>query len=110
MPCYSNIQTVMLDIATIEKVAAELGVKVEKKTANSYVLRKDGEYIAIEREAADKPFYTRRYSGSGSWDTAIIEPLLLAYAKDKIKKVMKAKGYAVAAGSKPNELLFTSYK
>jgi hypothetical protein len=110
MPCYSNIKTVMLDIATIEQVAAELGIKVEKRNANSYTLRKDREYITIERDALDQPFHTRAYSGSNAWDTQIMDPMLPAYAKAQIKKVMKAKGYTVASGSKPNELVFTSYK
>jgi hypothetical protein len=110
MPCYSNIKTVLIDLSVIEKVAAELGIKVEKKTANSYTLRKDGEYITIERQSAGQPFNTKAYSGSNRWDEVILPPLVQAYAKAQIKAVFKKAGYTVSAGDKPNTLQFISYK
>lgn len=110
MPCYTNVKTVMLDIEVIKKVAAELGIKVEKNSPHRYTLSKGLEHITIEREAEAQPFYTKRYSGSNSWDVEIIKPLLPAYARAQIKAVFKKAGYTVAAGAQPNQLQFTSYK
>jgi|DewCreStandDraft_4_1066084.scaffolds.fasta_scaffold114418_1 hypothetical protein len=110
MPCFTNIKTVLIDFPVIEKVAAELGIKVEKHTTNSYTLSKGSEHITIERRAAGEPFFTKAYSGSSNWDEVLLPPLVQGYARAQLKAVFKKAGYTAAAGQKPNELQFISYK
>jgi hypothetical protein len=110
MPCYSNIQTVLLEMKSIEAAAALLGIKIEKRTANAYTLRKGNEYITIQRSADGQKFETKAYSGSGKWDTEIMQPLVKAYAKEQIKVFAKKSGYTLSAGSQPDTYVLTSFR
>lgn len=103
MPCYSQIETVLIDIATIEKAAALLGITVSRRNANSYVLQKGSERIIIDRTGEGEKFYT------SASQNGIIKPLSQAYAKEMIKAFAKKKGYVVSAGSKPGEIILTQY-
>lgn len=110
MPCYVNIQTVITDLDSLEKAAAELGITVEKHSANLITLRKGSDYIKLERQAGSKKFDTVRYSGSNNWPETILNPLLPAYAKKQIKKFAARKGMTVSAGAKQGQYVLTSYK
>jgi len=110
MPCYSNIQTVLLDLKTIESAAAALGMTVTKKTANYYMISKGHEHIDIQRSADGQKFETVAYTGSAYWPQQVLEPLVMQYAKERTKALMKAKGYMVSQGQNANELVFTSYR
>lgn len=110
MPCFSKMQTVLIDLPTIEKAAEALGFKVEKRTANSFTLRKGNEYITIEREKEGGKFSTKPYSGSNNWPDEILAPLIKSYARETIKTYYKSKGYTMSAGATQDELVFTSYK
>ena len=109
MPCYSNIQTVLIDLKTIEASAQALGMTVTKKTANRYTLSKGREYIDIQR-GADGKFETVAYSGSAYWPREVMDPLVIQYAKDRTKALLKSKGYVPSQGQNTNELVFTSYR
>jgi len=110
MPCYSNVKTVLITLADIEAAAKFLGIKLEKHNANRYTLRKGREHITIERTKEGEAFYTQSYSGSNSWDTEIIQPLVQAYAKEKLKTFAKKNGYTLSAGAKDGAFVLTSFR
>lgn len=110
MPCYSKIQTVLIDLKTIEAAAAKLGITISKRTANRFTLKKDGEHIDIERASEGEKFSTMTYSGSGNWPDEIITPLTLEYARARVKDFAQKKGYTLSAGTKAGELVLTSYR
>lgn len=110
MPCFSNIQTILIDLEVIQQVAEQAGFTVSRRTANRYTISKGREHIDIERTEAGQKFNTVAYSGSNNWPTEIIEPLVVGYAKAKLKAFAKKSGYVLSAGNKPNEYVLTSYK
>jgi hypothetical protein len=109
MPCWTTIKTTLIVLATIEEAAKALGITMEKRTANSYTLRKGREYVTIEREAADLPFNIRALSGSNNWEADILQPLTVKYTETSVKNFYRSQGYTVSAGQKPGELIFTKY-
>lgn len=109
MPCYSKVQTVLIDISSIEEAAKTIGMTVTKDTANKYTLRRGNDYISIERTREGEKFSTVAMSGSNGYMENIVKPLTVAYARERVKKYYRSKGYTVAAGSKPNQLTFTKY-
>jgi hypothetical protein len=109
MPCYTKIQTLLIDLKIIEQAAGTLGITVTKRTANSYTLKRGDEQVTIERTQEGEKFYTSVYSGSNNFESQIIQPLTLAYAKERVKQFAKGKGYTVSAGSKPNTYVLSKY-
>lgn len=109
MPCFTKIKTKLILLATIQAAAEKLGMKVERRNANSYILRKGDEFVTIERTAEGEPFFVKPYSGSGDWVNQVLNPLTVEYTKQTVKAYYKKKGYTVGAGSKPNQLVFTKY-
>ncbi len=109
MPCLTTIKTTLIVLATIEEAAKALGITMEKRTANSYTLRKGREYVTIERETADQPFNIRAISGSNNWQTDILQPLTGKYTEVTVKNFYRAQGYTVSAGQKAGEFIFTKY-
>lgn len=105
MPCNSLIQTILIDINTIQKAADALGITVIKRTNNSYTLRKGDEQVTIERTREGEKFSTALYSANGD----LLASLVPAYAKERVKQFAKSKGYTVSAGSKPNTFVLTKY-
>lgn len=110
MPCFTKVPTKFLSIETLQTAAQALGIKLEKRTSNSYTLRKGNEYIVIERDDASQPFSVRPYSGSNRWDTEIMKPLTVEYTKETVKAYYKYKGYKVSAGKNETQLVFTKYQ
>ena len=114
MPCYSSIQTDLIDIATIEKVAPGLGITVTRRNSNRYILGKTDARgrteVEIRREKEGEKFSTVPGTQYGNIEDDLITPLTQAYAKDKIKTFAAKRGYTVSAGNKPGEYVLTSYK
>lgn len=110
MPCYSALKTVLLQLSDIEKAAKALGITVEKHTANRFTLKKGREYITIERTKEGEAFSTKPYSGSGSWDTEIMQPLVQGYAKERLKAFATKNGYTLSAGNKEGAFVLTTFK
>ena len=109
MPCYSRIETILIDLKTIEAAAQTLGIQVIRRTNNSFTLKRGNEHIGIERLREGEKFYASPLSGTSNYTEQILKPLTQAYAKERVKAYYKGKGYTVAAGSKPNSLVFTKY-
>lgn len=109
MPCFSKIETLLIDLAIIQQAAAALGITVTKRTANQYTLVRGNERVDIERTQDGQKFWTKTYSGSELFQAEIIQPLTQAYAKEKVKAFAKSKGYTVSAGSKPNTYVLSKY-
>ena len=105
MPCYSKIQTVLLDLKVIEAASATLGISVIKRTANSYTLRRGREQVTIERTREGERFTTSYASSEGD----LLKSLVPAYAKERVKQFARSKGYTVAAGSKPGKFILSKY-
>ena len=105
MPCYSTIQTLLIDLAAIEAAAKALGITVTRRTENSYTLKRGSEQIGIERPRAGEKFQTSAYSAEGK----LMQDLLPAYAKERAKQFAKSKGYTLSAGSKAGEYVLTKY-
>jgi hypothetical protein len=111
MPCYSAIQTNMIEIKSIMAAAQALGITITKVNENRYTLRKDHyTYIDIERSRPGAKFNTVAYSGSGDFAGEIISPLLPVYAKEQIKVWSKKNGYLLSPDKNPNEYVLTSLK
>ena len=109
MPCFTKIQTLLIDLAIIEQTAAALGITVTKRTANSFTLRKGDQHLNIERTREGEKFYVAPYSASNGFEAGILQPLTQGYAKERVKQFAKSKGYTVSAGSKPNTYVLTKY-
>lgn len=109
MPCYSTIITVLIDLTAIEAAAKTLGITLTRRTPNSYTLKRGNEYINIERAREGDKFSTSPYSGSPKYESEILKPIVIAYARERVKQFAKKKGYTVSAGSKPGQLVLTKY-
>jgi len=109
MPCFTRIQTKLINLETIKLAAEKLGISIERRNANAYSLRNGREVITIERNAEGEAFAIRPMSGSNNWQESIIKPLTVEYTKETVKAYYKSKGYTTSAGQKPNQLIFTKY-
>ena len=109
MPCFTRIETKLIVLATIMAAAEKLGIKVERRNANTYTLSKGKEVITIGRDAEGEPFFVRPYSGTNEWKAEIIKPLTVEYTKETVRKYYKGQGYTASAGQKPNQIVFTKY-
>ena len=109
MPCYSRIATVLIDLANIEKAAKATGVSVERLSDNRLKLRKGDERVYISREKAGEKWYVDQFSGTDFFDTAIIEPMSVAYAKATIKDWAQKNNYQFSAGKGRDEYVLTQY-
>ena len=110
MPCFSVIVTVLIDVSTIEKAAATLGIQVIRRNANRYTLRKDSDVIDIVRAAEGQKFQTVAGSGGGNYPDNILTPLTMAYAKARVKQFAEKNGYTLSAGEKAGQYVLTSYR
>jgi len=105
MPCYSTIQTVLLDLVAIEAAAKSLGISVTRHTPNSYTLRKGNESVTITRTREGEKFTTSYASG----ETSLLKSIIPAYAKERVKQFARSKGYVVSATGKPGQYALTKY-
>lgn len=109
MPCYSKIKTVLIDVKTIEDAAKSLGIEVIRRNNNLYTLRHRNQNINIQRAGEGEKFETVAYTGTGHYMEDILQPLTLAYAKERMKQFARKTGYTVSADSKPNAYILTKY-
>lgn len=110
MPCYSKVTTLLIDLTAIEEATKSLGITVQKHSHNRITLSKGNEQITLSRNVGEKKFSTVPYSGSASWDTEILQPLIPAYAKVQVKKFAAKRGYTLSVGSQPGEYVLNSYR
>ncbi len=103
MPCYSKIQTALLDVSSIEAAATQLGIKVVKHTANSLTLTRGYEEVTLFRRNAEEKFQAQG-------DTTLLSDFVPVYAKKQLVKFAKSKGYTVSQGSDQTEYILTKYE
>lgn len=109
MPCYSKIQTVLIDIKSVEDAAKSLGIEVVRRSNNLYTLKHGNQSINIRRTGEGEKFETVAYTGTGRYVEDILQPLTLTYAKERMKQFARKTGYTVSADSKPNAYILTKY-
>lgn len=109
MPCFSRIETVLIDLSTIEKAAKETGVTVERISDNRLRLKKGDERVYLERSREGEKWFVEQYSGTDYFDTAIINPLSIAYAKSTIKTWAQKNNYQFSAGKSQGDYVLTQY-
>lgn len=101
MPCYSTIQTSLADAEALKDLGEAFEVRVFGD--NQVVIRKGYAALTLRRYAK-----TEKFSASG--DTEILDEVVSAYAKNKVKAFAKKHNYTVARGNTANEFVLTSYK
>lgn len=108
MPCYSRIQTILIEIDTIMDAARKLGIEVERVDENYLRLIKGGSSMTLERQPGEKQFYTRILFGSQN--ESILQPLTAEYAKTQVKRFAAKRGYQFSVDPKTKEYVLTSYR
>ncbi len=108
MPCYSIIQTKLIDLVMIQKAVNEIGAKVTSLTPNNIVIEKGGKRIALERPRENEN-YSLIFRRSSSDYNELLDSLTVSYAKNTLKAWAKKSGYTFSAGSKPGEYVMTQY-
>ncbi len=103
MPCYSKIQTALLDVSSIEAAATQLGMKVAKHTPNSLTVSRGYEAVTLFRTKSED-----RFQAQG--DTSLLTDLIPVYAKKQLVKFAKSKGYTISQGSDSTEYILTKYE
>lgn len=108
MPCYSRIQTKLIDLVTIQKAVKDIGAKIIAQSPNNIVIEKDGKQISLDRSREGEN-YTLSTSRS-SWDyDGLLDELTKSYAKTTLKTWAQKNGYQFSAGKKPGEFVMTQY-
>lgn len=111
MPCYSTIQTNMLDLQTLERAASALGMKVNRVNENQVTLANGRASLALSRNRKDDKFtYNPYLSAKGNYEAEILTPLVQGYAKETLKAWGRKNGYTLAMGKKPGEYELVSLK
>lgn len=101
MPCYSTIQTNLVDADALKDLGDAFGVKAYSE--NQVVIHKGYATLTLRRSAK-----TEKFSANG--DTSILDEVVSAYAKSKVKAFAKKYNYTVTRGNAANEFVLTSYK
>lgn len=109
MPCYSVIQTKLIDRLMIEKAVKEIGAKIIAQSPNNLVIEKDGKQISLDR-AHEGENYRLMTNRSSSGYEEILNSLTVSYAKTTLKTWAQKTGYTFSAGTKPGEYIMTQYK
>lgn len=107
MPCFSTIQTVLIDLAALQKAADNLGMQLIKRNADTYTLSKGAVSAYLQRSGEGQKFTAS--NASYNFNSEVLRPISQEYAKVRIKEFAKKKGYTVSAGSKPGEVILTQY-
>ncbi len=103
MPCYTKVQTLLLDISSIEAAADQLGITVVKHSATYLTLKRGSQMMELTREN-DKA----KFQATGA--TEMLDELLPTYAKKQLVKFAKSKGYTVSQGGDASEFVLTKYE
>ena len=108
MPCYSRVETKLVDLEAVKAAAADLGMRVEVHSKNIVtVITQDKTRVELFRTCEQDPFKTYNEYPS---QVAALASLTRGYATAKVKAYAKKNGYMVARGSQPGEYVLTSYK
>ncbi len=107
MPCYTKVQTQLLDIASIEAAAGKLGITVRKYNENFLRLSTSEGEIELTRDRNTDKFTGQ--NGYGKYE-AILQQLVPAYAKIQLQKFARAKGYTISQGNDASEYILSKYE
>ncbi len=107
MPCYSTIQTVLIDAKSIEEAASKIGATVKKYSENILAIQHNGSSIHLRRECGEGKFQGSDMCGDY---ISLLNDLIPAYAKLQLKKFATAKGYTISQGQDQNEYVLTKYE
>ena len=108
MPCYSIIQTKLIDLPTIQKAVKEIGAKITAMSPNNIVIEKDGVHISLDRAREGGNYYLMPGRSSVGYDN-MLESLTVSYAKVTLKTWAQKSGYTFSAGKNPGEYVMTQY-
>ena len=108
MPCYSVVQTKLINLPIIQQAVKEIGAKVTALSPNNIVIEKGDKRLALERSREGETY--RLMTNRSSWDyEELLESLTVSYAKNTLKAWAKKSGYTFSAGSKPGDYVMTQY-
>ena len=108
MPCYSRIQTKLIDLVTIQKAVKEIGAKIIAQSPNNIVVEKGDKRIVLERSREGENYTLMTSSSSCDYD-GLLDELTKSYAKTTLKTWAQKNGYQFSAGKKPGEYVMTQY-
>lgn len=108
MPCYSRIQTKLIDLVTIQKAVKEIGAKIIAQSPNNIVIEKGDKRIALERSREGENYNLMTSRSSWDYDEMLGE-LTKSYAKTTLKTWAQKNGYQFSAGKKSGEYVMTQY-
>ena len=101
MPCYSTIQTKLLDAEVVKKAAEAMGYVAEvSKDALSITIRKGGQVVAqITRYNVTSTFETSYQSAE------LVKNLTVKYAEIKVRRFAQKNGYIISKGKGVRQLV-----
>lgn len=108
MPCYSTIETKLLDLVMIQKAIKEIGARILAQSPNNIVIEKDGEHISLMRSREGENFILMTNRSSDDYEK-LLDSLTVSYAKNTLKAWATKSGYSFSAGSKPGEYVMNKY-
>lgn len=108
MPCFSVIQTKLVNLPTIQKAVSDIGAKIIAQSPNTIVIEKNGKHISLDRAREGKNY--RLMTNRSSWDyETLLDELTVSYAKTTMKQWAQKNGYTFSAGAKTGEYVMTQY-
>ena len=79
MPCFSTIQTVLIDLAALQKAADNLGMQLIKRNADTYTLSKGTVSAYLQRSGEGQKFTAS--NASYNFNSEVLRPISQEYAK-----------------------------
>ncbi len=107
MPCYTKVQTQLLDIASIEAAASKLGISLKRYSDNFLRLSTAEGEIELSRDRNTDKFTGQ--SGYGNYEQ-ILQQLIPAYARVQLQKFAKARGYTISQVNDATEFVLSKYE
>lgn len=107
MPCYSNIETVLMRIEFIEAAANLLDLTFEQINENRLVIKNPETVVILERAQTDGKFSVMVGASSYNYGS-VINPLVMKYAEQVVEDFALTNGYIVTQGESPNQLQLIS--
>lgn len=108
MPCYSIIQTKLINLPTIQQAVKEIGAKVTALSPNNIVIEKGENRIALERSREGENYRLMTSRSLLDYEE-LLNSVTVSYAKNTVKAWAKKNGYTFSAGTKPGEYVMTQY-
>lgn len=110
MPCYSRIQTKLIDLVTIQKAAKDIGANIIAQSPNNIVIEKGDTRVALERSHEGENYSLMTSRSSWGFDNDnLLDELTKSYAKTTLKTWAQKNGYQFSAGKKSGEYVMTQY-